>query len=344
MPGVLEMIPLDQIAEPGKLSLRTVKSGKEDFDALVKSVRDNGVLAAISVRANSGPDAVDHPYIIVDGLQRFAASRESGKTHIPAQILDVDDAQTLELQIEANLHNIKTTGLEYTNQLIKIMDAHPARTVEEQAARLHKSPSWVKERLKLLNLVDDAQRAVDAGDIVMTNAYQLAKLPPDEQPGWIDFAKSEAPDTFTPKVQARLKEIKKAASGDKSVTTTPPQRLRKVTEVEEAHQKTILRAAAESDTVKKAYLEGYRDALAWAYGQDAESYTTWRNEQKAKEEKNKEALAKKAAATAEKAKALTEKAAALQAAVDHGEDGFLAPEVSEILSRGKTKGKYAKKN
>lgn len=77
-------LPLQRIREPTQ-ALRGPERTDPKYAELRESVREKGVLLPILVR----PDPDGDGYILIDGMQRFTLSRETGKTVIPARVLDV---------------------------------------------------------------------------------------------------------------------------------------------------------------------------------------------------------------------------------------------------------------
>ena len=207
----LANIPVSLIRE-NKVLLRKVNRETEDYQNLVASVRDVGVLSAISVR-EIAPEEPNGPvlYAVIDGAHRYNAAKDAGKDTIPAQVMSMDDAKVEEAQIIANVHKIETKPVEYTQALVRILERNPLMTEAELATLVHKSPAWIRERFSLLRLTADLQTLVDSGDIKLVSAYALAKLPEHEQEAFRDRAITVQPGEFTGLVNTRLKELRAAA-------------------------------------------------------------------------------------------------------------------------------------
>lgn len=255
---------------PPKVALRTVDKEKDDYKGLVASIKESGVINAIAVKevrvANEG-GLVEDKYQIIDGLQRYSASIDAGLTEIPAQILDADEAEALELQIEGNVHKIETKPIQYSKQLLKILAAHPDRTVKIQAERLSKSEGWLKDKLRLQKLVPEAQTLVDDGKIPLSSAYILAKLDDDEQDEWLEKAQTLAPDQFMPQVANRINELKKVKAGQPKPEPTPVPIIRKKGEILELFN-SLSTPANEREI-------GFQAALKWVVQMDEGSVAAW---------------------------------------------------------------------
>lgn len=206
----LQEIPLSKIRE-NPVALRTVNRESEEYLGLVDSIRKNGVLCSISVREIKDADTGETLYGLVDGLHRFSASTDAGLDTIPAQVMEYDDAQTLQIQIIGNIHKIETKPVEYSKQLLRMLAANPTLTLSELASQLSKTDSWLTDRLGLTKLSEDIGKLVDEDKLNLTNAYALSRLPEEEQVNFLDRALTMSPAEFAPTASARLKEIKDAA-------------------------------------------------------------------------------------------------------------------------------------
>ena len=205
----LKHINLSEIREPDE-ALRKVDRTTEEYQGLVQSIRDKGVMNPITVRELIDPETNVQFYGLVDGLQRFTGSKDAGKETIPCHIISVEDGELIEAQIIANVHKIETKPVEYSKALLKVLQNNPLLTRTELANRLAKTTAWISERLGLLKLSDDVGKLVDENKIGLSNAYALAKLPQEEQTDFVDRAMTMPPQQFTPTVNARVKEIRDA--------------------------------------------------------------------------------------------------------------------------------------
>jgi ParB family chromosome partitioning protein len=207
--GKLSMVPISQIRE-NPAALRSVDPESEGFCALVDSIAKNGILnPPLGVEAKD-PETGEMFIRLVDGLQRFTAAKAAGLKEIPMHIKDMDEAGVLEAQIITNIQRIETKPAEYAKGLLRLMALNPTLVMAELAERLSVSITWLQQRLKLVNLIDSIAELVDNGQIILTNAINIAKLPPSEQPNWVESAMTESPAEFVPKILARAKEITKA--------------------------------------------------------------------------------------------------------------------------------------
>lgn len=233
----VQVLPLNAIRE-NPVALRAVNKETEEYINLVDSIRSKGVMNAISVREKKEKN-VSH-FEIVDGLHRFSASIDAGRTDIPAQIVNYDDSGVLEAQLMANMHKIETRPVEYSKQILRILASNPTWTNSELATRLCKSPSWIGERLGLLKLDPKIQELVNSGKVNLSNAYPLAKLPSGDQIHFIDQAMTMSPAEFVPTINSRIKELRESARKGREAAPaafTPVAHLRKLSEIKDASEK-----------------------------------------------------------------------------------------------------------
>lgn len=295
-------LQLKQIQEP-EVALRKAQTKKEKFAEFLESVRANGVLKPILVRrvvdSEGGPDT----FVICDGLQRYTAAAMVGLNEIKANVLDgVNDEDALELQIEMNNHGIKTSARDYAAGLQRILDRYPERTLNEQATRLHVSPGWLKSQLNLLHIPEDsdAAKAINAGDVGLSNAYalaRLAKVRPDLVGDWLERAKNMPPDQFFPECVNEAKRLQKEAQGQKVAPSGPVEKLRRLGDIKVEAKKARETLAASPNS---EFAQGYQYALEWVLQVDPASQEAWKEEQKLlAEEKAAKAAEKEAKKAAE---------------------------------------------
>lgn len=201
-------------------------------------------------------------------------------------------------------------------------------TESELAEKLAKSPAWIKDRLSLTKITNEKiTQLIDENKICLSNAYALAKLPPEEMEAFVDRAMTMKPKEFTPEVNARVKEIRDAdrkgenASGPEFTPTAYLQKLRDIKEEREKGEiAKILCKGLKNAT------DGFAVALDWVLHLDVESVKVakaeWEERQARKAEARKKREAEKKKKKAEKAKKEAEKAkaAAAEAAAEVEDD------------------------
>lgn len=198
---------------------------------------------------------------LIDGLQRFSIATELGWNEIPADEASPDDLRLLVEQIALNATRVTTKHAAYGQQLARVMEKDPTLTLAGMAELTGMSESWVGQHMSLSKLLPQLREVVDSGAITLTNAYQLSRLPQDEQIAHAEMAQSQEAPAFAAVVAARLKEIRRARSlgrqpGDTEFKPVPL--LRKSAEVREADPKSIVQEAG-AQTAE----EGAAAAIKW---------------------------------------------------------------------------------
>jgi len=247
-----------------EVALRAVNRQSEKYLQLVESIRKVGVLNSITVRQ----DTDGTHFVLVDGLQRLTASRDAGLEEVPANLMDgtPDEMAVLQAQIIANIHKIETRPVEYSQQLRRILSGNPLMTLRELASMVAQSESWVNQRLGLLKLDEKIGELVDAGTINLSNAYALAKLPPEEQASYVDRAMTDQPTSFLPTVHARVKEIRDAKNQGRDAAPAvfaPVAYLRKLTEVKAEMETPTVGAVVCATEDCNTPIDGFNAAVKW---------------------------------------------------------------------------------
>jgi ParB/RepB/Spo0J family partition protein len=206
MQDEFRLIPLGEIVEPW-IVLRVVNRSSVEYLELRDSLADKGFLNSICVRpSRRKPGKVE----VVDGLYRHAAACELRLPAVPAIVKhNLSDEDVLAAQIQANALRPETTPMEYARQIRKIMAAKPeTMTLAELSARIHKNPEWIGHQLSLLDLMKDAQKAVERGEISLAAAYALARVPRIRQRHFMELAKTTPTKEFLPLVNGFVKKFR----------------------------------------------------------------------------------------------------------------------------------------
>jgi len=271
------LILLDQIVEPWVV-LRFVNRESVEYLELRDSIAQQGLLNSICVRPS-----VRRPgyYEVVDGLYRYTAARELRLPALPCVVkYNLPDEDVLAIQIQANALRPETTVIEYARQIKRIMDAITARqgtdaTLADVSNLIHKSQEWIRQQLNLLGLRADIQQAVERGEIPLSSAYLLAKLPRVQQAQLLDLAKTARAREFAPVAARLVKQIQEAARQGKlhdfCRDFEPQPYLRFMKEVLAEYREHRLGGLAVVKADCKTPADGWYLALQWALNLDEES-------------------------------------------------------------------------
>ena len=182
---------------PPALLVPSADNPRRTFDQgadqeLLESIREHGILTPILVRpivdTPNPKSGRSHMFHIVAGHRRWAAAEELGLANVPVVIRDLDDEQAAEIAIVENLQREELSPLDEAASYQKLLSLKDGATPAAVAATVGKSPAYVGRRLKLLQLVPNAQDALRAGRMDVARAELLTKLDPKLQ----DLALTEA--------------------------------------------------------------------------------------------------------------------------------------------------------
>jgi ParB family chromosome partitioning protein len=169
-------IPLDQI-ERNPFQTRT-QFDPVKLTELAKSIAATGVVQPILVRSlplNEGKPA----YQLIAGERRWLASREAGKSSVPAIVRAVSDEQAMEMTIVENLQRADLNPMEQARAYQRLSTDFKM-TQEQMANRTGKDRATVANFIRLLRLPNTIQSRVESGELSFGHARTLLSLPDAE--------------------------------------------------------------------------------------------------------------------------------------------------------------------
>jgi ParB family chromosome partitioning protein len=156
---------------------------REEFgeDALLRladSLRQRGQLQPIRVRWDEGQGK----YVILIGERRWRAARMAGMTTLSCIVVegDLSDAERLSIQLVENALREDLRPVEQARAYQTLMESH-GWSGNQLARELHIAQASVAKALALLDLPEPVQDQVDRGELAASVAYEVSKLPDDEQ-------------------------------------------------------------------------------------------------------------------------------------------------------------------
>lgn len=169
----IQDIELDKIV-PNRYQPRR-KFSDDSIKELAETLDKDGLLQPIVVRE----DGEDH-YEIIAGERRYRAAKSLNWETIPAIVNNMNDDQAASLALIENLQREDLNPIDeakaYTN-LMKLNDL----TQTALAKDMGKSQSYVANKLRLLKLDDDVQKALIEGKITARHGRALLNLSDDDQ-------------------------------------------------------------------------------------------------------------------------------------------------------------------
>lgn len=154
--------------------------GKE-FDELVASIKEKGVLVPVLARAMTGKDKIGK-WEVVAGNRRLAAAKVAGLESIPAQIVEMNDVEAREAQIVENLQRQDIHPLDEGEAYRQLKEkSRPHYETKDIALKVGKSETYVRQRLALTNLIEKAKQSFRAGKLLISQAIIICRLENDKQ-------------------------------------------------------------------------------------------------------------------------------------------------------------------
>jgi ParB/RepB/Spo0J family partition protein len=181
-----------------------------DLQELADSIQAHGVMQPILVRPwvdtglqslNPSHENFGIKYQIVAGERRWRASKLAAMETIPAIIRELDDLETLQLQIIENLQRSDLHALEEAQGFKALLDNKDAKSwnADELAQKIGKSRSYIYASLKLNELCTFAQDMFLDGRFGREIALLIARIPGEklQTQATKEIVKGNGQDTFS---------------------------------------------------------------------------------------------------------------------------------------------------
>lgn len=180
--GLSALIP--NVADEGAEEVREVavdqitpnpKQPRTDIDdegvnELADSIRKVGVLQPVIVRPYG------EGYQIIAGERRWRAARIAGLERVPVRILNVGEAESLEVALIENLQREDLNPIEEAAGYRRLLTEHQM-TQAELADKVSKSRSAITNALRLLDLPEEVQGHVYEGRLSAGHARTILSVP-----------------------------------------------------------------------------------------------------------------------------------------------------------------------
>lgn len=152
---------------PSKTNPRKTFAGIAELAA---SLREHGVLQPLLVRPKG------NAFELVFGERRLRAAKLAELERIPAEVRELTDAKVEELQLVENSQREDIHPIEEADGYQRLQEVHGLST-EDIAARVGKPIGVIRQRLTLCRLLPEARKAVFDGEIEVSVALMLARIP-----------------------------------------------------------------------------------------------------------------------------------------------------------------------
>ncbi len=168
----IEEIEISKIV-PNPYQPRTVFD-ETKLSELADSIKEHGIIQPIVVSKSGGQ------YQIIAGERRFQAAKIAGLSVVPVILRETNDQQKLELAIIENIQRQDLNPIEEAKSYLKLTNEF-ALTQEETAKKLGKNRSSVANKVRLLNLPIEIQKALIEGKITEGHCKLLLAIPNPEK-------------------------------------------------------------------------------------------------------------------------------------------------------------------
>ena len=142
---------------------------EEKLEELANSIRKNGIIQPIAVRLNKNETG---KYEIVAGERRWLAAQKAGLHEIPVSILDLSDAESLEVAIVENIQRDDLNPIEEAKGY-KRLNEEFKYDHESISKLMSKSRSHISNTLRLLTLPSDVISMLEEGTLTSGQARPL---------------------------------------------------------------------------------------------------------------------------------------------------------------------------
>ena len=165
----------------------------EDMGNLIESIRQQGILSPLIVRAIESTDE----YEVISGHRRLHAAVKAGLSEVPALIYPLDRSEAMIAVVDSNLHRERLLPSEKAFAYKMKMDAMKAQgrrtdltlsqlaTKSDTAAEIGKSQNESRDQvfryIRLTYLIPELLDKVDEGIIALSPAVELSYLSKEQQ-------------------------------------------------------------------------------------------------------------------------------------------------------------------
>ena len=137
---------------------------------LALSIKEHGIIQPLVLRK-----LTSDKYEIIAGERRYKAAQIAGFKTVPAIIANLDDNKSAEIALVENLQRKNLSAIEEAKSYKKLLD-RGYLTQEQLAERMGLSQSAIANKIRLLNLSEEAQDALMNEKISERHARSLLQL------------------------------------------------------------------------------------------------------------------------------------------------------------------------
>jgi ParB family chromosome partitioning protein len=143
----------------------------ENLAELAQSIKEHGVIQPLLVK----PAATAGHFTVIAGERRLRAAAQAGLSEVPVIVMDLDEAQGLQVSLIENLQREDLNPLEEALGYARLVNEF-SLTHQDIAKLLGKNRTTITNMLRLLKLAPEAQQALAAGELSMGHGRALLAL------------------------------------------------------------------------------------------------------------------------------------------------------------------------
>ena len=234
----------------------------EEMDALVESIRANGIMSPLIVRPMDG---AENEYEVVSGHRRLHAAQKAGITEVPALIYALDHDAAAIAVVDSNLHRehilpseksfaykMKMEALKHQGKHLPVTSSQletKLRSDEQIGADAGESRATVQRYIRLTNLIPELLAYMDEGKMALSVGVELSYLIEEHQ-----RAVAEASEYYdcTPSYAQAVRLRKES---DEKYCILTPDRIFKILGEEKANQRE--KVSFQVGDLRKYFPENY---------------------------------------------------------------------------------------
>lgn len=161
-------LPIDYL-QPNPLQPRGVIT-PESLSELIDSIKTHGIIQPLVVAHTPAG------YQIIAGERRWRASRLAGLKEVPVRIIETSPQGMLEMAIVENVQRTDLNPIDRANSFERLINEFSLGN-SDICSRIGKSPAYVSNTLRLLELPDALKDGLITGVISEGHARALAAIP-----------------------------------------------------------------------------------------------------------------------------------------------------------------------
>ena len=161
-------VPIAKIDPPAYQPREQLDS--KELEELTASIKELGLLQPIVVAPHG------ERYVLVAGSRRLEAAKMLGWSSIPATVTDSGDRDLALTSLTENLARVDLHPME-TARTLHYLLTHVGLSRVEIASVMGRDVRWVGEQLKLLEMPEYLQEAVEIGALTKSVALELNRIP-----------------------------------------------------------------------------------------------------------------------------------------------------------------------